>query len=247
MLKVILSPAKKLDITIDTDLKKSPPVFIGQAQKVHAKLKEQSPKDLMELMKLSQQLGDLNWERNQNWSSKGTVAAGFAFDGEAYRGLAIKTMSEKELRIAQDKLYILSGLYGLLKPLDSIDAYRLEMGTKFGVGATKNLYEFWKENITKQINQELGEGILVNVASDEYFKAIDKKALKATIVTCHFKDYKDEKLKTIMVYAKKARGMMARYIIEKNIEQIEDLKKFDYEGYAFDGNLSTAADFVFTR
>ncbi len=247
MLKVILSPAKKLDLTTDTSLEKTQPVFIKQAEKVNAKLKEQSPKDLMKLMKLSQKLGDLNWERNQNWRQKGSIAAGFTFDGEAYRGLGVKTLSKRQLKTAQEKLYILSGLYGLLKPLDAIDAYRLEMGTKFGVEGTKNLYEFWKENITKQINKELGEGILVNVASDEYFKAIDKKALKANIITCHFKDYKDEKLKTIMVYAKKARGMMARYIIENNIKELEDLKKFNYERYAFDSNLSTETDYVYTR
>lgn len=247
MLKVILSPAKKLDLTTDVSLQKTQPVFIKEAQKVQSELKTQSPKDLMELMKLSQKLADLNWERNQNWSSKGHIAAGYAFDGEAYKGLNLKTMSDAQLQIAQEKLYILSGLYGLLKPLDTIDAYRLEMGTRFSVAKSNNLYDFWKETITEQLNKELGAGILVNVASDEYFKAIDKKKLKATIITCHFKDYKDEKLKTIMVYAKKARGMMARYIIENTIENIEGLKKFNEEGYALDANLSTENELVFTR
>ena len=170
MLKVILSLAKKLDFSNDTELVKTKPVFSKQSQKVNERLKKQSPQDLMTLMKLSQKLGDLNWERNQNWNVKGTIAASFVFDGEAYKGLAAKSMSKSELEIAQEKLYILSGLYGLLKPLDAIDAYRLEMGTKFSVNGTKNLYEFWKETITKQINKELGSGILVNVASDEYFK-----------------------------------------------------------------------------
>ncbi len=247
MLKILLSPAKKLSFETDSVLEKTQPIFIKKARKINRELKEQSPKDLILLMKLSQKLGDLNWERNQNWNFKGTIAAGFAFDGEAYRGLAIKKMSEKQLKTAQKKLYILSGLYGLLKPLDAIDAYRLEMGTKFGVGETRNLYDFWKEAITKQINKELGKGFLVNVASEEYFKAIDKKILQATVINCHFKDYKDEKLKTIIVYAKKARGIMARYIIENAVEKIEELKNFNHEGYAFDGNLSTENDFVFTR
>ncbi len=247
MLKILLSPAKKLNFETDIVLEKTQPVFIKKAREINKELKEQSPKDLIRLMKLSQKLGDLNWERNQNWNSKGTIAAGFAFDGEAYRGLAMKEMPEKQLKTAQEKLYILSGLYGLLKPLDAIDAYRLEMGTKFGVEGTKNLYDFWKETITKQINKELGKGFLVNVASEEYFKAIDKNILQATVINCHFKDYKDEKLKTIMVYAKKARGMMARYIIENAIEEIEELKNFNCEGYAFDGNLSTEKEFIFTR
>ncbi len=247
MLNVILSPAKKLDLTTDVSLEKTQPVFIKQAKKVQSELKEQSPKDLMELMKLSQKLGDLNWERNQNWKSKGHIAAGYAFDGEAYKGLGLKSMSEEQLHVAQKKLYILSGLYGLLKPLDAIDAYRLEMGARFSVEGSTNLYDFWKETITKQLNKELGTGILVNVASNEYFKAIDKKKLKAKVITCHFKDDKDGKLKTIMVYAKKARGMMARYIIENKVNNIEDLKKFDYEGYALDANLSTEEELVFTR
>lgn len=247
MLKVLLSPAKKLNLTADTALKKTSPIFIKQAQKLNAKLKNQSPKDLMKLMKLSQKLGDLNWKRNQNWNSEGNTAAGFMFDGEVYRGLLVKTMPENQLKIAQEKLYLLSGLYGVLKPLDAIEAYRLEMGTKFGVEGAHNLYEFWEEKITQQINKELGEGTLVNLASDEYSKVINRKKLKATVVTCYFKDYKDEQLKTIIVYTKKARGMMARYIVEENITRIEDLKKFNAEKYAFDSNLSTETDFVFTR
>ncbi len=247
MLKVILSPAKKLDLSTDTQLEKTKPIFIDKSQQINSELKEQTPSDLMKLMKLSQKLSDLNWERNQNWTKEGLVAAGFAFAGEAYKGLAIKNMSNKDIQVAQDKLYILSGLYGLLKPLDAFDAYRLEMGTKLEVNGTGNLYEFWKGSVTELINSELGEGTLVNVASGEYFKVIDKKSLKANIVNCHFKDYKDGKLKTIMVYAKKARGMMARYIVENNIENIENLKRFDYEDYAFDLNLSTETDFVFTR
>lgn len=247
MLKVILSPAKKINLTTDTNLEKTQPVFIKEAQRINTELKKQSPKNLMNLMNLSQKLGDLNWERNQNWKSEGTIAAGYAFDGEAYCGLLMKKMPKKQTETAQEKLYILSGLYGLLKPLDAINAYRLEMGTKISIEKSKNLYEFWKEMITKQINKELGKGILVNTASDEYFKVINQKKLQATVINCYFKDYKDGKLKTIVVYTKKARGMMARYIIENRIEKIENLKNFSLEGYAFDGNLSSKNDFVFTR
>ncbi|PKP15150.1 MAG: hypothetical protein CVU07_11235, partial [Bacteroidetes bacterium HGW-Bacteroidetes-23] len=148
----------------------------------------------------------------------------------------------------QDKLRILSGLYGLLKPLDLMQPYRLEMGTKFPIGKSKNLYEFWKSKITKELNKELTKGeLFINLASNEYFDAVDVKALKVPVITPEFKDYKDGKLKIISFFAKKARGMMVRYIIDTNAETIDDLKGFNYEGYAFDGNLSKGDRLVFTR
>jgi cytoplasmic iron level regulating protein YaaA (DUF328/UPF0246 family) len=148
----------------------------------------------------------------------------------------------------QDKLRILSGLYGILKPLDLIQPYRLEMGTKLPIGTKKNLYEFWKETITKALNSELEKDeLLINLASTEYFSALDSKKLMVPVITPEFKDYKDGKLKMISFFAKKARGLMVRYILDTNASTIDDLKMFDYEGYAFDANLSTSTKLVFTR
>jgi len=148
----------------------------------------------------------------------------------------------------QNRLYILSGLYGLLKPLDLIQAYRLEMGTSIAIGESKNLYAFWKTKITKVLNKSLSKGeFLLNLASTEYFSAIDTKLLKAKVITPEFKDYKDGKLKMISFFAKKARGLMVRYIIDTNAQTVDDLKGFNYEGYAFDANLSSDSKLVFTR
>jgi cytoplasmic iron level regulating protein YaaA (DUF328/UPF0246 family) len=152
------------------------------------------------------------------------------------------------LEALQDKLRILSGLYGLLKPLDLMQPYRLEMGIKFPIGKSKNLYEFWKTKITKELNKELQKDeLFINLASNEYFDAVDVKALKVPVITPEFKDYKDGKLKMISFFAKKARGMMVRYIIDTNAETIDDLKGFNYDGYAFDANLSKGNRLVFTR
>lgn len=247
MLKAILSPAKKLNLLNEAVSEKNMPVFIKEAKKIHSVLKRQSPQDLMKLMNLSTELSDLNWHRNQQWTGEGKYSAALAFDGEVYKGLSAKQMSVEQLKTAQEKLYILSGLYGLLKPLDIIEPYRLEMGTKFAIDEKKNLYEFWQKKITEQINKELKNGILVNLASEEYFKTIDKKALKARVITCQFKDYKDGKLKTVMVYAKKTRGKMARFIVENKIENAVELKNFTYDHYAFDDNLSSETHWVFTR
>jgi cytoplasmic iron level regulating protein YaaA (DUF328/UPF0246 family) len=150
--------------------------------------------------------------------------------------------------VLQDKLRILSGLYGLLKPLDLMQPYRLEMGTSITIGTKKNLYEFWKKTITDTLNKELAKDeLFLNLASNEYFSAVDTKALKVPVITPEFKDYKEGKLKMISFFAKKARGMMVRYIIDTNAETIEDLKGFNYEGYAFDANLSKGNTLVFTR
>ena len=172
----------------------------------------------------------------------------FSFTGEVYKGLDANTIPEDKLTALQDKLRILSGLYGLLKPLDLIQPYRLEMGTKLKVGRNENLYQFWGDQLANELNEELKEDeLLVNLASSEYFKALPKKTLKTTMITPVFKDFKNGKYKIIMMYAKKARGAMARYIIENNIETLEDLKGFNVGGYAFTQEMSTDTELMFTR
>ena len=172
----------------------------------------------------------------------------YAFDGDVYTGLDVYGLANDKLAVLQNKLRILSGLYGLLKPLDLMQAYRLEMGTSLPIGKNKNLYEFWKKTITQSLNDELEKGeLFINLASNEYFSAVDVKTLKVPVITPEFKDYKDGKLKMISFFAKKARGMMVRFIIDTNAETIDDLKGFNYEGYAFDANLSKGNSLVFTR
>jgi cytoplasmic iron level regulating protein YaaA (DUF328/UPF0246 family) len=212
----------------------------------------QKPKQLMELMDISEKLAELNWQRNQDWtlpfSLENARQAVFAFDGDVYTGLDVYSLPTEKLSVLQDKLRILSGLYGLLKPLDLMQAYRLEMGTSMAVGTKKNLYEFWKKTITDALNKELeNEELFINLASNEYFSAVDVKKLKVPVITPEFKDYKDGKLKMISFFAKKARGLMVRYIIDNNVETLEELKNFNYEGYAFDANLSSENKLVFTR
>ncbi|GIZ10478.1 peroxide stress protein YaaA [Flavobacterium sp. UMI-01] len=252
-MKIVISPAKSLNF--DKELPTtafSESSFLKESRQVHKVLKTKKPSDLADLMSISQKLADLNWQRNQDWKTPFTPEnarpAVFTFDGDVYTGLDAHTIPVAKLDDLQDKLRILSGLYGLLKPLDLIQAYRLEMGTKIAIGESKNLYEFWKPIITKALNKELVKGeLFVNLASNEYFSAVDTKLLKVPVITPEFKDYKDGKLKMISFFAKKARGMMVRYIIETNAETIEDLKGFDYEGYQFDGNLSKGNQLVFTR
>ncbi len=203
-------------------------------------------------MHISDALATLNYERNQAWSlpfdDSNARPAMFTFAGDVYRGLDAFTMNDEEIEFAQDYLRILSGLYGLLKPLDLMQAYRLEMGTKMPVGVKKNLYEFWKQKITKQLNEELAEyDILINLASNEYFKAIDTKALKATVITPVFKEFKNGQYKTIGTFAKPARGMMSRHLIDTKGTTVDDIKAFNQEGYGFSEELSSETELVFTR
>ncbi|UPQ78764.1 peroxide stress protein YaaA [Flavobacterium azooxidireducens] len=253
-MKIVISPAKSLDYESPLPTNQSTTLcFLKEAAMINRQLKKQKPKQLMELMDISDKLADLNWQRNQerdldNFTAENSRQAIYAFNGDVYIGLDIKTLPTEKLDVLQDKLRILSGLYGLLKPLDLMQPYRLEMGTKFPIGKSKNLYEFWKSKITKELNKELIKGeLFINLASNEYFDAVDVKALKVPVITPEFKDYKDGKLKMISFFAKKARGMMVRYIIDTNAETIDDLKGFNYEGYAFDGNLSKGDRLVFTR
>ena len=252
-MKIVISPAKSLNYEKEVPFKiHTEAEFLKQSNAIQKVMKKKKPKVLSELMDISEKLADLNWERNQKWETPFTTEnarqAIYAFDGDVYLGLDAYSLSEKQVNDLQDKLRILSGLYGLLKPLDLMQAYRLEMGTSITIGKNKNLYEFWKKTITKSLNEELEKDeLFLNLASNEYFSAVDVKKLKVTVITPEFKDYKDGKLKMISFFAKKARGLMVRFIVDTNANTIDDLKKFNYEGYAFDGNLSSGNKLVFTR
>ncbi|MCX6171453.1 MAG: peroxide stress protein YaaA [Flavobacterium sp.] len=252
-MKIVISPAKSLNFEKEVPtLSFTEPQFLKQATTIQNTLKKKKPKQLSELMDISEKLAELNWQRNQEWQTPFTKdnarQAIYAFDGDVYTGLDAYSLPSDKLSVLQDKLRILSGLYGLLKPLDLMQAYRLEMGTSIVIGKTKNLYEFWKKTITENLNEELQkEELFINLASNEYFSAIDVKLLKVPVITPEFRDYKDGKLKMISFFAKKARGLMVRYILDTNAETIDDLKGFNYESYAFDPNLSKGNTLVFTR
>lgn len=251
----ILSPAKALDMEPQTLTDKySIPRMLDKSEYLNKKLRKLSSRQIKSLMDVSPAIADLNYERFQSWhlpfDENNAKQACLAFNGAAYLGWEAKTLNQKELDYCQDNVRILSGLYGLLKPLDLIQAYRLEMGCKFKVTPKiKNLYLFWKEEITKQLNADMAEndGVLVNVASNEYFKSIDQKALKGEIINCQFKEFKNGEYKAIMTFAKKARGMMVRYMAQNKISEKNDLKGFDLEGYGFSANLSDENNFVFVR
>jgi len=252
-MKIVISPAKSLDFETKVPTSQfTEGIFLNEASTLNAVLKKKSPKKLSELMSISPKLGELNWQRNQDWELPFTLEnakqAVFAFKGDVYIGLDAYTLSLEKIEQLQQKLRILSGQYGLLKPLDLMQPYRLEMGTKLKIGRKDNLYQFWDDSVTNALNNELSENeVFVNLASNEYFKVIKPKILKVPVVTPVFKDYKNGKLKIISFFAKKARGLMVRYIIDNTIENVEDLKGFNYEGYAFDANLSSEKELVFTR
>lgn len=252
-MKIVISPAKSLNFEKELPFDNyTQPSFLKQSKIVHAELQLKTPKELANLMAISDKLADLNWQRNKDWKTpfnpKNARPAVYAFDGDVYTGLDAYSLSESKLALLQERLRILSGLYGLLKPLDLIQPYRLEMGTKMPVGENKNLYEFWKSLLTEAINKELkNDELFVNLASNEYFSALDTKSLKVPVITPEFKDYKDGKLKMISFFAKKARGMMVRFIVDTQAETLDDLKAFNYDGYAFDANLSKGNQLVFTR
>lgn len=251
---VLLSPAKKLNENHPVKENFTIPQFVDDAEKLINNLKKYTPKKLSKLMSLSDALSELNVGRYQNWQKehleKNAKTAGLIFDGEVYTGLDAKSFTKKEMEYAQNNLRILSGLYGLLKPLDLVHPYRLEMGTKLKVGRKNNLYEFWGDKIVDEVNlllENQKEQTLVNLASNEYFKAVNKNKLQGNIITPVFKDFNNGKYKAVMVYAKKARGMMANYIITNKIEKVEDLKGFDIAGYCFNAAASTDKELVFLR
>lgn len=238
-MKMIISPAKSLNFEATLPTQQfSDAIFLNEAERINKLLKKKSVRSIGKLMNISESLSALNWQRNQDFqlpfTPENARPAVYAFDGDVYTGLDAYSLKEAQLPLLQEKLRILSGLYGLLKPLDLIQAYRLEMGTKMSIGVKKNLPAFWKVKVTEQLNEEMkGEGYLLNLASNEYFAAVDLKALKAETITPQFKDFKDGKLKMISFFAKKARGMMARYVIDQNVESLDDLKGFSADGYQF--------------
>lgn len=264
---LLLSPAKKLDYDspVRTTLH-TQPMFVEQASQLIDVLKEKPASEIASLMKLSEALSTLNAERYRAWTPEFNTTnsrqAMLAFNGDVYEGLQAASLSDDQLQWAQDHVAILSGLYGILRPLDLMQPYRLEMGTRLGNSQGKNLYEFWGTTIADYINrhfqqrvaqgddaagQDDGHDIVLNLASEEYFKAVDKKALKARVVQCVFQDYRKGAWKVISFNAKKARGLMARYVIENRCHHPEQLLGFDSAGYVYDADVSTPDKLFFRK
>lgn len=252
-MKIVLSPAKTLDFDSKLPISRySEARFLAESERLNKLLKKKSARSLSKLMSISDALSRLNYERNQEWSLPFTETnarqAVYAFSGDVYRGLDVYSLAKNKIDYLQDTVRIISGLYGVLKPLDLMQPYRLEMGTRMAVGRNKNLYEFWRKKVTQAINEELDEDeVFVNLASNEYFKAIDLKTLKVPVITPVFKDLKNGEYKIIMTFAKLARGYMTRYLIDNKATTIDDIKGFNYQGYGFSESLSTDRELVFTR
>jgi cytoplasmic iron level regulating protein YaaA (DUF328/UPF0246 family) len=247
---LLLSPAKTLNFD-STDIKThTQPQFLKQSEALVNTLKEYSSKQIQDLMGVSEKIADLNVTRYQEFSlpfdQSNAKQAILAFKGDVYQGLAVEDFDEAELNFAQKHIGILSGLYGLLRPLDLMQAYRLEMGTKLKVDEHKNLYEFWDHSITKQINAT-GSKNIINLASNEYFKSVKKDALEGNLWTVDFKENKNGKYKIVAFYAKKARGMMCNYVVKNRLEKPEEMKAFDMADYQFNEELSSERHYVFTR
>jgi uncharacterized protein len=251
----IISPAKSLNFdNLNKEVNSSLPNFLNQSSEIISVVKKLDNNELMSLMSISNDLAQLNYDRFQSWSlpfnKDNSKQAVFSFNGDVYKGLDVDTFSDEDLDYSQNHLRILSGLYGLLKPLDIIQPYRLEMGTKLSINGSKNLYDFWKETITESVNQEIkdkGHKYLLNLASNEYFNSIDKKKINAEIIYPVFKDFKNGEYKVISFYAKKARGLMSRYHIKNKVETLEDIKSFNEQGYYFSSEMSENNKIVFIR
>lgn len=252
-MKLITSPAKLMNIKNSTEfLSPTTPVFIKDSEFIQSFLKEKSPKFLSELMEISSKLADENWERNQKWTAtpndEESTFALFAFVGEVYKGLSANTLSINAINYLQENYRILSGLYGLLKPSDRVMLYRLEMGRPFQFDKYKNIYDFWTEKVTNEFNSQLEDGeLILNLASNEYSKVINRKLLKGRWIDFDFQQIKDGKPKTIVVYTKHARGLMVRFCSETNAQTLNDVKAFNYEGYYIDEERSTDTKLVFIR
>ncbi|MFL0811307.1 MAG: peroxide stress protein YaaA [Agarilytica sp.] len=252
---IVLSPAKNLDYESPTPTKKHTKApLLNDAAVLAEQMKGYAPHKLSSLMGISDKLGVLNYDRYQSWelpfSASSARQAIFAFKGDVYLGLQAYDFNEADLEYAQQHLRILSGLYGVLKPLDWMAPYRLEMGTKLENTRGKNLYEYWGDSISKELNKQLkklDQTCLINLASQEYFKAVDTDTLKAEIITPVFKEWKNGQYKIISFFAKKARGLLSAYIIKNQISQPQHIKAFDWEGYAFNEGLSSEREWVFTR
>ena len=252
---LVLSPAKSLDFAspVPTD-KFTQPGYLDDSAQLIKTLRQKSPDELSELMHISAKLGELNVERNLNWQTPFDTTnarqAIYAFTGDVYLGLDVHTLNQKDLAYAQNHLRILSGLYGLLRPLDLMQPYRLEMGTALRLGKHKNLYEFWGSRLSEGLNAAIGgqrNRILLNLASNEYFRAVDKKVLDADIISPVFRDYKNGQYKIISFFAKKARGMMAAHIIKNRIDSPAGVREFDMAGYRYSAKDSTDKAPVFLR
>lgn len=250
---LVISPAKSLELekSFDTDLT-SQPVFEKEPNTLIKTLKKLKKKDIESIFGLSEKLAELNFNRFQEFEKDDMIQrpAIFTFDGDVYTGLDAFSLDKNQLQFAQNNVRILSGLYGLLKPLDTIKPYRLEMGTKLAFGKSSNLYAFWKEKVSKEVNKTLeahNHLALINLASIEYFSAIDTKKIKKPIIQCEFLEKKDNDFKNISFFSKKARGLMTRFVIDMKLENPEHLQAFDYENYKFNSQLSSESKYVFTR
>ncbi len=252
---IVISPAKTLDYATPPKTKSfTLPAYLDDSQELIDRLRQLSALDIAELMKVSSKIAELNFERYESWSKDfsfdNAKQAILAFKGDVYTGLDAESLSVADLKYAQSHLRMLSGLYGLLRPLDLMQPYRLEMGTRIDNPRGKNLYEFWGTKITEGLNQQLKKiksSTLINLASNEYFKAVKPAALQGEIITPAFKEYKNGQYKMIGVYAKKARGLMSRFIIQNRIDNVDDLQQFDVDGYGFNGKMSDDKTWVFTR
>lgn len=249
----VVSPAKTLDFeSASLTDQFTQADFLNDAEQLVSELKPKGAQFIAKLMGVSEKIAQLNDERFNDWelpfTAQNAKQAVFAFRGDVYTGLNVETLSAESLDYLQSKLRILSGLYGLLRPLDLMQAYRLEMGTKFENSKGKNLYEFWGEKLTAKLNEELADdSVLVNLASNEYFKAIKSKLVNARIITPVFKDEKSGKYKIVSFYAKKARGLMVRYAADHLVNDVDQLKNFDYAGYAYCAEESSENEWVFKR
>ena len=238
-MKIFISPAKSLDLNSTyPSIKETKPFFIDEANSLNDVLKSKSINSLSGLMNLSDKLSQLNWERIQNFKTSPETnkirPAIFTFNGDVYSGFDPYSLSSEELEIAQNKIRILSGLYGILKPFDQIQPYRLEMGTPLKINESDNLYEFWMKKITRNIIDEINsDEIIVNLASKEYSSVVDFKSIKNKVISPIFKDFKNGKFKIISFYAKKARGAMSRHLVEKDSKSVDDILDFSWDGYSY--------------
>jgi cytoplasmic iron level regulating protein YaaA (DUF328/UPF0246 family) len=250
---VVISPAKKLDENCDEKIlpKFTMPPYLENSKKIIKILRQYSSNNLSELMNISEKISILNYERYIKWSTpftkKNSYPALLLFQGDVYKGIAARDFKKDDFLFAQKTLRILSGLYGILKPLDLIQPYRLEMGTRLKIGKHNDLYDFWGNDITNEINNDVNSDYLINLASVEYFKSIKKDFLKSKLINIVFKEKKNLDYKVVGIFAKKARGLMSRYIIKNKIKNPQDLKEFNLERYKYNKIFSSDTDWVFTR
>lgn len=253
---ILLSPAKKQDFeSRDYPTRCTQPQFKSETTTLITAARKLSKAKLKDLMSLSDKLTELNYQRykdfdTKNYNKENAKPAVYALQGDAYQGLFVKDFNTIQLNLLQSQLVILSGLYGALRPMDLIQPYRLEMKIKLASGSCKDLYEFWRETLTKHLNQRIKKDnapFILNLASNEYFKAINTKQLSAPIITAQFKQQRGDEYKMIGIYAKRARGLMTRYIAKNQASSIDDIKQFDTEGYQFNKTLSSDNTLVFTR